>query len=182
MYQKIENQLKHSLSMQRFEHSLRVADFSKKLAQSYGLNENSAYLAGLIHDCAKEINPLNSELVFDESCVAVFKEYPKVWHALELKAAANQLFDSLPEEVLDAAKWHTTGCAAMSALAECVYIADAIEPGRNYNDREILETLAFANKNARIFEIVAFSIQQQLNKKQKIHPETINCYNYYLLR
>ena len=49
----LNNWLKANLTEERYEHSLGTAECAKKLAKEYGLDENKAYLAGLIHDCAK---------------------------------------------------------------------------------------------------------------------------------
>ena len=53
---KIKEDLKQSLSTYRYEHSIRVAEEAKKLAKHYGENEYDAYLAGLLHDIAKEFS------------------------------------------------------------------------------------------------------------------------------
>ena len=52
-YTDIKKQLKNTLSEERYFHTLGTADCAKKLAEKYGLDEEKAYLAGLLHDCAK---------------------------------------------------------------------------------------------------------------------------------
>ena len=52
----IENWLKENLSSKRFNHSLGCADTAQKLAKLYNLDEKKAYLAGLVHDCAKNFD------------------------------------------------------------------------------------------------------------------------------
>ena len=49
----IKEKLKELLTEKRYVHSLNVADSSKKLAKIYGADEEKAYLAGVVHDCAK---------------------------------------------------------------------------------------------------------------------------------
>ena len=53
--EKIKKDLKEKLSENRYEHSLRVADYCKRLAKIYNADENKAYLSGLVHDCAKNM-------------------------------------------------------------------------------------------------------------------------------
>ena len=53
----IKQKLQQILSERRYRHSLGVADEAKKLALHYGADTEKAYLAGLVHDCAKEIPP-----------------------------------------------------------------------------------------------------------------------------
>ena len=47
--------LKHFLSKDRLEHSYRVADLAIKLAKIYNEDLYRAEVAGLLHDCAKEL-------------------------------------------------------------------------------------------------------------------------------
>ena len=49
----IKTWLRKNLNNERYEHSLGTADCAKMLAQKYCLDEEKAYFAGLIHDCAK---------------------------------------------------------------------------------------------------------------------------------
>ena len=52
----IKEDLKKTMSEKRFQHSLLVAQEAKKLAKKYNYDEQEAYLAGLVHDVAKEFN------------------------------------------------------------------------------------------------------------------------------
>ena len=52
----IKEDLKKNLKKSRYEHSLSVANTAKKLARIYGVDEDKAYVAGLVHDCAKYAN------------------------------------------------------------------------------------------------------------------------------
>lgn len=61
--EKIKFDLKNSLSKERFEHSLRVADEAKRLAKYYNISEENAYIAGLLHDIAKEYNKEENERI-----------------------------------------------------------------------------------------------------------------------
>lgn len=53
----IKADLKKILSQKRYIHSLGVADEAERLARRYGANPDKAFLAGLVHDCAKEFPP-----------------------------------------------------------------------------------------------------------------------------
>ena len=52
----IKEDLKKNLKKSRYEHSLSVANTAKKLARIYGVDEDKAYVAGLVHDCAKSVS------------------------------------------------------------------------------------------------------------------------------
>lgn len=180
MCQTVKNQLQTLISQKRYEHSLRVADLSKALAIKHEQNSDDAYLAALIHDAAKELSPQSSPIHFNDAEIALYNAYPKVWHALVIEHVGRHYFPSIDPKVFEAAKWHSTGTAAMSPLAKIVYVADAVEPGRQYDERAHLEQLAHTQLDASVFKVAEFSLSDLLNKKQKIHPETVNCYNFYL--
>ena len=52
-YTEILKWLKENLNEKRYIHTLGTADCAKELAQKFGLDSEKAYLAGLLHDCAK---------------------------------------------------------------------------------------------------------------------------------
>ena len=50
---KIIEKLSTMLKPNRLQHSINVANCAAKLSEIYGYDKNKAYLAGLVHDCAK---------------------------------------------------------------------------------------------------------------------------------
>ena len=52
--------LQSRLKKSRFAHSIGVANTAVKLAKRFNVDENKAYIAGLLHDCAREFE--NEEL------------------------------------------------------------------------------------------------------------------------
>ena len=52
----IQKDLKKVLSAKRYRHSAGVADSARALADKYGANAEKAYIAGWVHDCAKELS------------------------------------------------------------------------------------------------------------------------------
>ena len=53
MVSRMKDKLKKTLSEKRYKHSLGVCDEALKLARIFGADEEKAYIAGLLHDCAK---------------------------------------------------------------------------------------------------------------------------------
>lgn len=54
--EKIKKDLKNNMSQSRYDHSLLVAQEAKLLARHYHIDEEKAYVAGLVHDIAKEFS------------------------------------------------------------------------------------------------------------------------------
>ena len=54
--EQIKKDMKNNLSEFRYKHSIRVADTARKLAQHYKIDEEKVYIAGIVHDIAKEFS------------------------------------------------------------------------------------------------------------------------------
>ena len=145
---KIMNYLRLKLSEKRYTHSLGVADEAKKLAERYNADVNKAYIAGLVHDVAKEVKPDEArELLRDKFGIyldSVTYNVPKLLHAHLGACFAQTEFGIYDAEILDAIKYHTTAKADMSILTKIIYIADYIEPNRSFDG------VSFANLRVKI--------------------------------
>ncbi|MBQ2086692.1 MAG: HD domain-containing protein, partial [Selenomonas sp.] len=53
-YESMRSLLQKSLKPSRYEHSLGVAETAAALARRFGVAEEQARVAGLLHDCARE--------------------------------------------------------------------------------------------------------------------------------
>ena len=122
-----------SLKPGRFAHSLSVADTARKLAEIHGEDPLRAEQAGLLHDCAKyypldKMQKIAAEhsLTDDRS----FLESGALLHSLVGAQVAEEQYGMTDPAVLEAIRYHNTGCVGMSRLAMCVCLADSIEPLR----------------------------------------------------
>jgi len=121
------------LSEKRKIHTYGVMEEAVILAKLYGVNEESAKIAALLHDTAKnikgdELKQCISELGLDER----YSTNPNLAHS---KIAAERIQTDLKindEDIINAVKYHTTGRVNMSDLEKIIYIADMIEPSRDY--------------------------------------------------
>ena len=123
--------LKDKLKPSRFRHVMGVADTCVELAEIFGVHVGKAYVAGLLHDCAKYMKPekllkLADEAGADEDEKAVMP----VLHAPVGALRARKKYGVKDEEVLSAIRKHTVGAEYMSTLDAIVYVADMVEPGR----------------------------------------------------
>lgn len=117
----------------RFAHSLSVAYTAAKLAEIHGADPLRAEQAGLLHDCAKyfpleemrRISALHS-LTDDPA----YLESGALLHSLVGAQVAAEQYGMTDPDVLEAIRYHNTGCVGMSRLAMCVCLADSIEPLR----------------------------------------------------
>ncbi len=184
--EKINGTLAQTLSERRYHHSLGVAEMAVKLAKHYGANEEKAYLAGLVHDCAKEIPPEEAIALLRESYRitpdAMSLQMPRLLHGVLGSCIAQSKFGIYDPEVLDAIRYHTTGKAKMGLMSKIIYIADYIEPNRAYRDVEYLRELTFRSLEEAMLFAVDFTIRDLVEKGKTIHPDTVHLRNDLLIQ
>jgi predicted HD superfamily hydrolase involved in NAD metabolism len=132
----------------RYAHTLRVARLAESLARAHGEDSARARLAGMLHDLARlysgeELIAACSEraMVIDE----FEREHPVVLHARVSAEIARERFGVNDEEVLSAIRLHTLAAPRMSRLDEIVYLADGLEPGRDYPERASYLEVAYVD-------------------------------------
>ena len=124
----INEDLKNSLSPKRYNHSIMVAKEAKSLAKHYHINEDKAYLAGLIHDVAKELTEEENIYWIEKGKLSKDlenKENLNIKHA-DIGAIIAKEKYNLDDDICNAIKYHTIGNKSMDLLAKIVYIADKI--------------------------------------------------------
>lgn len=142
---KIKEYLRSNLSRNRYEHSLRVADVSRELAIVYGENENDAYVAGLLHDIAKEYDDeLNRELVdkYNLDSSLLDNSNRSIIHSFVGAEVAKELFE-VSDIIYRSIKYHNLGSIEMGTLERIVFVADKIEPNKNYTGIDEEREMAF---------------------------------------
>lgn len=176
--------LKARLSKKRFVHSMNVADSARELAHIWGADPDAAYLAGLLHDCCKELPIAEQEELIRSG---PFEPSPMEWMCppvLHGIAAASYMHAELGIEdaqVLSAARWHTVGHGAMTLLEEIVYLADLISADRNYHDVERFRKLARHDIHKAMLAALQYAIESVIKKGTPLPRSTVDAYNRYLL-
>lgn len=121
------------MSKKRFEHTCSVALLAKEFALCNGLDGTKAYIAGMLHDIAKEMDrELEDELM--NKLFPQFVDKPRaIYHQWLSMFLAKRDFYIEDEEILQAIENHTTASVNMSKLDMCVYCADKLDPLRGYD-------------------------------------------------
>ena len=184
----IKEKLEACLDEERYQHSLGTAECALELASRYGANTTKAYLAGLVHDCAKceTKESLENVLRANQYTLNLTEcEFtaPKTFHAPAGAIIAKQRFDIDDEEVLSAIRWHTIGKKDMTILEKIVYLADKIESKTRPKDcREPLEELLKEEEglDKAILESYRRTIKSLVERNLPICYQTIEVYNSLL--
>lgn len=183
---KIKKYLENALSEKRFKHSLGVAEEAERLADKYGADKKKAYLAGLVHDVAKEIDTDSARNMlkdrFGIRVDPVTYNVPKLLHAPLGACLAQTEFGIFDAEILDAVKYHTTAKADMSLLTKIIYMADYIEPNRDFDGVEELRKQAYQDLDEAIITGLDYTISELLSDGKMFHPDTVHARNYLILQ
>lgn len=178
---KIKKDLKEKLSKNRYEHSLRVADYCKRLAKIYKIDENRAYLSGLVHDCAKNLEEfymlnkkLNSDIIFDTE----ERDNENLRHAPIGAVVCKDLYGIFDEEILSAVRYHTIAKENMTLLEKILFISDKIEPDRKYDTVDELRRLADFDIDRAIVKFLNDSFEYLEKKSQKVHHLSVKARDY----
>lgn len=180
---KIRKHLENNLDETRFEHTLGVAKTAQLLACLYGIDTDKAYIAGLLHDCAKNHSTKTKLKLCEKNNVSVTSfelENPSLLHSKVGAIVAKEDYMIDDEDILNAIRSHTTGRPGMSLLEKIVFIADYIEPGRP--DRPGLEQarmLAFTSINASLKAILKDTLAYLSESDKVIDPMTQATFDYY---
>ncbi len=135
------------LKPSRVAHVLGCRDTAVKLAQRWGADETDAARAALLHDITKALDgPL--QFVLCRAYGKILDDFslqnPKTLHALTGSMVAQRIFGE-NEAVVSAIRSHTTGKADMNTLEKIIYVADYMEPNRDFPGVEKLRQLAFSD-------------------------------------
>lgn len=178
----INKKLHNMLTPKRFKHTQGVAGEAFKLAGRYGCDEQKAYIAGLLHDCAKCFsNKKQLELCAKYGVVVddVIKAQPALAHSFLGAEMAKSDFGVADDAIVDAIRYHTTGRAGMSLLEKIVYIADCIEPYREpYPGLAEIRAFAYEDIDKAMVCALSHTIEYNKNKGGIIHPLSIEALDY----
>lgn len=133
----------NGMSDKRKRHTNNVISVSEELAYIYKADKDKACFAARCHDFfrGKNNSELN-ELIQEYNLPDRYIDNPNLAHG-KLAAAFLKRIGIDDEEVLNAVSYHTTGRAGMTLLEKIVFIADAIEPDRDYPGVDLIRRIAF---------------------------------------
>lgn len=180
-YAAAERALSERLSADAFAHCVRTAETAAGLALEYGADVDLARLAGLLHDWDREIP--KRELVaaaMERGMHVTDVEHasPKLLHARTGAAAVREEFPHLPEEVYSAVEKHTVGAPSMSDVDRIVYLADMIEPGREWPGVvELRDSVGAVTLAELFFRGYAASLHSLITRRKRLHPDTVGVWN-----
>ena len=166
----------------RYAHILRVARTAERLARAHGVDPLPARVAGLLHDLAR-LYPgerLLRECAERGMPVDGFERAnPVVLHARLSAELAREQFGVSDEAILAAIRKHTVAAATMGPLDEIVYLADGLEPGRDFAGRAETLALALADLGEGMRTALAHTLAYQHTRNLTPAPQMLAAIDHY---
>ena len=160
------------LKPNRVNHVLGCRDTAVELAKCWGADETDAARAGILHDITKALDgPLQLTLCREYGTILddFGYKYPKTLHALTGSLVADRIFGE-DQAVVSAICHHTTGKADMNLLEKIIYVADYMEPNRNFPGVEKLRELAFSDITAALKLGLEMTLEHLANLGDEVSP------------
>lgn len=179
----IKRYLKKNLKDSRYNHTLGVVETATKLAILHEVDMVKAEVAALCHDVAKNFSDDELEkIIRDENIELSVDEMntKSIWHAIVAPIVGKKEFFIEDEEILSAMRWHTTGKENMTKLEKIVYLADLIEPSRDFPGVNEIRDIAEKNLDLAVLEGLTHTTKYLLQKGFAIDVNTIKARNYLL--
>ncbi len=180
----LELQLMRDIGQERYEHTLRVVQTALELGKRHNIDEEKVKIAAMLHDCAKfqgQINWLKLASDFDIILDAYMVNNPDLIHAQLGAKIAKLKYNVEDIEILNAIYYHTTGRENMTILDKIIYIADYIEPARNFPGVDEIRKESYNNLDKGILLAMDNTIKFLIDKGKIIHPNTIKARNSLLM-
>ena len=163
------------LKHQRIPHVLGTEQEAIRLAERYGGDVEKARVAALLHDCTKKLD-MAGQL---ELCRAYGIELDeleqkalKLLHAKTGAAIARDVF-GVDDEIYHAIWWHTTGHAGMTKLEKIIYLADYIEPSRDFPGVEELRRVCYEDLDKGLLMGLEMTIEEMTAMGNPVHRATV---------
>lgn len=179
---KYENEIRERIGENRFLHTIRVKDTAIKLAKIHDVDLEKAEIAGFLHDCAKIRDKKDLIKKAKENNLLLTKEMmkaPQIIHSYLGALFAREFYGIDDEDILNAITYHTTGRTNMSDLEKIIFLADYIEPLRNFDGVERARELANKDLDAAMYFALNNTLKFLVERDSYIVPVTVLARNFY---
>lgn len=168
------------LKYKRMAHVRGTEEEAIRLAQRYGADVTEARVAALLHDCMKKLNMEEQLALCEQYGVqldALEQKALKLLHAKTGAEIARDVF-GVNDAVYEAIKWHTTGKADMTLLEKVIYLADYIEPTRDFPGVEELRKTVYEDLDAGLAMGLEMTIEEMEEMGNPVHEKTLEALRF----
>ncbi len=180
MTEKIISDLKKRLSPKRFAHTKGVAETAAELAQIFGGDKEKVYIAGLLHDMAKELSIEEMNVLTQNLDIDLYMRSSKaLLHGAAGAVLAKRTFD-IDEEIYNAIFYHTTGRENMTLTEKIIFVSDMAEPSRKFEGIESLRQIMLTDIDDAVVTAADLTLKYLIENKKNIYPLTVISRNYII--
>lgn len=175
---------KANMDENRFNHCVRVSETARKLAELNDYDPEKAALAGFVHDYAKQV-PVETyiEVIKSQNFDQDLLNWNRaIWHGIVGSYFIKKDLGITDPEILQAVYRHTTADVEMTTLDKIVFMADFIEPGRDFEGVEEAREITYANLDDGVGYQLAHTLEFLIEKRNKIYPRTLEAYNVWSIK
>ena len=173
------NNIKEKLNKRndfRKKHTEGVVKVAVNIAKKYEVNINKVKIAGLLHDYARNLD--NKELIkiVESNNIEIDyweKEIPNLLHSPVGAFLAKKEFKIEDKEILNAIRYHTIGRPDMSLIEKIIFIADIIEPNRDFPGVNLIREKVKVDIDKAVILVCDFTIKYNIERRRIIHPNTL---------
>ncbi len=162
------------LHPRRMPHVLGTEQEAICLAVRYGGDVEKARRAALLHDCTKRLSPEEHFQICEQYGIelGIERQNHKLLHAVTGAAVAREVYGA-DREMEDAIRYHTTGRAHMGLLEKILYLADYIEPSRDFPGVDKLRAACYEDLDEGLRLGLAMSVQELTARGEAVHGATL---------
>ena len=175
-FNELKEIVKSKMSLKRFTHTLGVVEMSEKLAKIYNADIEKCKVAALLHDICKEMDMEYIKNICKNNFMNELSEEDlennEILHGFAGSYYVKTELGINDKEILNAIKYHTIGAKNMTLVEKIVYIADAIEYGRNYPSVVEIREEIFKNLDKGILMEIEHKEKYLESIGKKSHPNT----------
>ncbi|MDO4903581.1 MAG: bis(5'-nucleosyl)-tetraphosphatase (symmetrical) YqeK [Limosilactobacillus sp.] len=174
--------LREALRDHRFEHVLRVEQTAIELAKANHVDVEKASIVGLCHDYAKQRPDQDfiDEIKNKHMDPDLLNYGNAIWHGIVGAELLKDELGIMDEEILNAVRKHTTGAANMTLLDQVLYMADYIEPGRDFPGVDKAREITTKNLQAGVAYQTKQTLLYLVERNSPVYPRTLETYNAWV--
>lgn len=177
----LRERAKEMLKPKRVPHVLGCEQEARHLALRWGESEEDAAEAAILHDITKKLELTEQLLLCGKYGIipdAVEEKSQKLLHAKTGAAVARYEF-GVSDRVYEAIRWHTTGKSGMTMLEQIMYMADYIEPTRDFDGVEELRRLAYTDMDEAMLLGLKMSLEEIIARGEYPHSDSRAAAEYF---
>lgn len=181
----LETLLGRLLTEKRRFHVFSVVEFARKIGEAYGVDMERLEMASLAHDLFRDVSPrrlLRMARAYGLKVSEIERYHPVLLHGKVAAEYLRRRYRVEDEEVLMAVAYHTSGHVSFGEIGKILFVADSIEPTRNFPGVESLRRIVFQSLEEGFSQVLKNKIFYAVGRDLLLLPETVELWNSVLTK